>query len=249
MIDISSLVKEQIGVVSSRINVRNLKRFIADNDGFIIFGASEGGISTKKLLEKMNKKVIFFLDNDPKKKGKIIEGIKVHNPSELTGIKDKVLLSSVWFVDIARQLSGKFGLKPIKDYIPFFDIILFLSPFMDESMGYDFILNVERHIEEYQRVIDLLKDNYSREIYLKLIKYRMLALTPELIKKEELPYDSNFYENYPSRMQDVLKGLPNKLGELKTTYAAHFALKCYRFEDFKKGNIVIDGGAWKGDSA
>ncbi|MBP6512247.1 MAG: polysaccharide biosynthesis protein [Bacteroidia bacterium] len=64
----------------------------SEKTGVIIYGAGEAGLTTKRTLDRdkgTKYKVIAFLDDDPKKTGKKLEGISIYHVSELEKILDK----------------------------------------------------------------------------------------------------------------------------------------------------------------
>lgn len=64
----------------------------------IIFGAGEAGIITKGALDRdggMNYKVLAFIDDDPKKEGKTIEGITIYGPDKLEKLLDTKTIVNV----------------------------------------------------------------------------------------------------------------------------------------------------------
>lgn len=71
----------------------------------IIFGAStRGKYAAIKLKDEYE--VVGFADNDIKKWGKIIMGIKVIKPSELINFNYKIIIASEYYDEIAVQLSN-----------------------------------------------------------------------------------------------------------------------------------------------
>lgn len=69
----------------------------------IIFGAGESGIITKRTLDRdagTKYKVLAFIDDDPKKAGKTLEGISIHTPDKLKKLLEK---NSVAHVIISIQ--------------------------------------------------------------------------------------------------------------------------------------------------
>ncbi len=71
-----------------------------------LFGASSGGKRALFLLRHLNKKVLFFVDNDSGKWGKSIENLKVYPPEKLLeGEVDAVIIaSSTGEMEILSQL-------------------------------------------------------------------------------------------------------------------------------------------------
>jgi len=77
------MVAYRIGVKYAFIYIRNLK---LDEKNTVIYGAGQGGVAAKLSFEnanKVNRKIIAFVDDDPRKVGKTIGGVKIFNASEL----------------------------------------------------------------------------------------------------------------------------------------------------------------------
>jgi FlaA1/EpsC-like NDP-sugar epimerase len=70
--------------------VKNLR---IDKRRVIIYGAGEVGIAAKRTLDhdpKVNMTMIAFIDDDERKSGKVIDGVKIYHPSEIGNlIKDE----------------------------------------------------------------------------------------------------------------------------------------------------------------
>jgi FlaA1/EpsC-like NDP-sugar epimerase len=65
---------------------QELKNPTRDKQEIIIYGAGESGLITKRALDRdagTRLKVLAFIDDDPAKKGKTVEGIKIYHSSEL----------------------------------------------------------------------------------------------------------------------------------------------------------------------
>ncbi len=63
--------------------IKNLK---LDKRRVIIYGVGETGVATKRNLDSdlsVNMSVVAFVDNDPRKKGKVVDGIKIYHTDEL----------------------------------------------------------------------------------------------------------------------------------------------------------------------
>lgn len=78
-----SLTAFRILVKSVYQELRNPSR---DKQSIIIYGAGESGLITKRALDRdagSNYKVIGFIDDDETKKGKTVEGVRIHPPHDL----------------------------------------------------------------------------------------------------------------------------------------------------------------------
>ena len=70
-----------------------VKNFRIDKRRVIIYGAGEVGIAAKRTLDhdpKVNMTMVAFIDDDERKTGKVIDGIKIYHPTEIGDlIKDE----------------------------------------------------------------------------------------------------------------------------------------------------------------
>ena len=92
MVVIDALVTTAI-MISSRLAVKAIyfenKNPEKEKANVIIYGGGESGIITKRTLDRdaaVRYKVVAFLDDDPKKHGRSLEGVFIHNPSRLEKI-------------------------------------------------------------------------------------------------------------------------------------------------------------------
>lgn len=70
----------------------------------VIFGTGGVYSENKDKLSK-NDEIIAFLDNDEKKWGNILDGVKIHNPSHVHSMQyDKIVLMSIYSSDMREQL-------------------------------------------------------------------------------------------------------------------------------------------------
>lgn len=83
-------------------------------DDLIIFGASGFGKKAISYLEK-NYNVLCWLDNDCTKWGKKYENYIVNNPQEVVGFQGKIMVTSVYKVEIEKQLIA-LGVHPGRIY-------------------------------------------------------------------------------------------------------------------------------------
>ncbi|MBL7924304.1 MAG: polysaccharide biosynthesis protein [Bacteroidia bacterium] len=69
-----------------------LKNPSSEKTGVLIYGAGEAGLTTKRTLDRdkgTRYKVVGFIDDDPKKAGKKLEGIGIHPASQLENLLEK----------------------------------------------------------------------------------------------------------------------------------------------------------------
>lgn len=85
----------------------NIASFLSSQKSVVLFGAGLAGRNALKVLREKGIQVLFFCDNDTKKQGSYIDGVKIYPPSYLLNHKkETILISSDYFGDIARQLQA-----------------------------------------------------------------------------------------------------------------------------------------------
>lgn len=87
---------------------RQISAFLEGKRG-VIFGASAGGKRVLGTIKSIKRgiKIVAFFDNDERKWGTLIEGIKVFPPSELLAINpDFIIVASMWEDEIRDQLES-----------------------------------------------------------------------------------------------------------------------------------------------
>lgn len=81
------------------IYVKNLK---IDRRRVIIYGAGDVGLTAKRTLDhdqKVNMNVVAFIDDDERKRGKVIDGVKIYHTSELGSILDEEKVDDLIIAD------------------------------------------------------------------------------------------------------------------------------------------------------
>ena len=83
-------------MVTARLLVKvlyqELKNPTSEKTGVLIYGAGDAGLITKRTLDRdrgTRYKVIAFVDDDPKKSGKKLEGVSIYAPSQLEALLSK----------------------------------------------------------------------------------------------------------------------------------------------------------------
>ncbi|HHU72703.1 MAG TPA: class I SAM-dependent methyltransferase, partial [Clostridiales bacterium] len=70
----------------------------------VIFGASIGGVKVANTLFNLNINFEFFVDNDEKKWGSIINGKNICSPRVLTEKVYNIIIASAYYEEIEKQL-------------------------------------------------------------------------------------------------------------------------------------------------
>lgn len=89
------------------IYVKNLK---LDKIRVMIYGAGEAGVATKRTFDhdnKVNKSIIAFLDDDERKVGKTIDGVRIFNAKELSNLVLKHELDEIIFASYTIPIDRK----------------------------------------------------------------------------------------------------------------------------------------------
>ena len=150
-------------------------------DDIVLFGAGITGTKVKKYLDSYGIRVRYFIDNNPNKQGKDIDGVEILPEKKLLELcPDAVILISCdAFMEITRQLVGD-GFK--RKNILYFEPDWLNSP--RGQGGY-----ISAHLKDFAEVFYELADEKSREVYLALLNYK---ITHELSflegKADSVPY-------------------------------------------------------------
>jgi FlaA1/EpsC-like NDP-sugar epimerase len=101
------MVTYRILVKYSFLYVKNLK---LDKKRVIIYGAGESGVATKRTFDhdfKVNKNIIAFVDDDLRKVGKTIDGIKILNAKDLPTLINEHELDEIIFASYSIPIEQK----------------------------------------------------------------------------------------------------------------------------------------------
>ncbi|URZ16013.1 2,3,4,5-tetrahydropyridine-2,6-dicarboxylate N-acetyltransferase [Clostridium felsineum DSM 794] len=82
------------------INILSINK----NKKLIVFGASKMGETALKILKQRNIEVNFIFDNDSNKNNKFVENVKVVMPHKNEGSNYIILITSMYYNEIAEQL-------------------------------------------------------------------------------------------------------------------------------------------------
>lgn len=75
------------------------------NRKLLLFGAGARGSYALEELNKIGAHIVGFIDNDPKKHGKKINGYTIYSPEEISKFRDtKLIIASIYFQEIKKQL-------------------------------------------------------------------------------------------------------------------------------------------------
>lgn len=108
-------VMEFEGKIDRFLNAQNI----------VIFGASSGGKEALEMLRFLNKRPSFFTDNDQKKWGTEVDGVKVIPPEELKKLNpDAIVIGSTVYEDeMIEQVEG-YGLGDKVVVMDFLELLM-----------------------------------------------------------------------------------------------------------------------------
>ncbi|MGC8791329.1 MAG: FkbM family methyltransferase [Desulfurella sp.] len=197
--EIIELAEENSDLISYKISEEFIKKY----DNYVVFGASVGGARTKEFLDKLGKNVVYFVDNDINKKGKEFLGKIVKHPSEILFFDNKVIIASMWWYDIKKQLEEHYGLLG--------NIEFFLAPFLFignmelENTQKRFLPHLKLNLNNYLQIFDLLEDDTSRVLYFRILKGRVFSVKnliwPPVLKVE---YNQYFHPKVKPEDDDII---------------------------------------------
>lgn len=147
---------DNIKSIVDQLNVDFDKIEYKDKDnGIILFGVGIYGEIVLQFFRRHGVNVLYYCDNDVSKQGKVIDGIKVISPRELTNINYTIVVITArhYVEQISKQLN-EMNINNIS-----FDTYF-----------------VKKMLHKYEYVYsNLLKEKRSREIYIQIIKSLILG--------------------------------------------------------------------------
>jgi len=162
------------------------------NRQLIIFGASSGGIYLKNFLGLSGYVINNYCDNDQKKWGNFIDGIKVVRPCDLFNLKQGnilVCIASNWAREIAAQLE-QMGIE-----------YLDLTNWSDRwKASFDPEL-INTNVGLIEKTYRLFEDKYSKACYQSVLKYR-LTMKPEVLCLSD--YEQYFHPLVKPEEEEVI---------------------------------------------
>ena len=166
--------------------MEKLNLFIANNDNFYLFGADGEGAFCHRWLKEKNKTVQAYVDNDIKKIGGILEELAVLSIQDVDLFNAKIIITSIHADEIAIQLTN-LGLQLGKDYIAYDNLYWIDEPQFYNCVGLPFYEYFKQNKSYFGEVLGFLSDDYSKEIYTRVINYRLTSLNPIRRGKNNLP--------------------------------------------------------------
>ena len=155
---------------------RLIETLLSSKKKIVIWGASRGGKEVLEFLRSISIEPEYFVDSDPEKHGRLVEGIRVLSPSSLKG-DELVIIGSIHQDEIALCLEQR-GIRYISNIFS----ILHEKSVVKKNFS---VLN--EHLDELIAVFELLADDESKKVYSSYIKY-LLSSSPVYVKKVRYPH-------------------------------------------------------------
>ncbi len=205
----------------SKLSIESLRNNLSGFSNILLYGAGSAGIAFLHYLRKYDITPSAFIDGDPKKWGTKCEGIDVLSPESIIKTFGEDILVIVAIntdgkrycksFDEALRLGGhtgvhkrliELGIKNIVDYTIFRNCYeLFIGDEYNLPSCSDVYLMKEKK-EDIKKVFEMLEDDLSKEIYYKIVKFRMLDDSIEIptLKQDHQYFEPGLYRPIQSEI-------------------------------------------------
>lgn len=204
------------------MSLDDMKRELEKYHGKVcLYGAGSAGIAFLYYLRRIEVEPAFFVDKNAVRWGTVCEGVEVIGPEQIVEKvgKDALVIVTIntdgkryckSFADELRrgghtgvhQMLHELGIENVVDYT-FFRRCHELfqgDPYNMPSCSDVYLM--DRHMEEIQEVYDRLADDLSREVYKKILRFRLID---DSIAVPTMPQDKQYFEYgfYQKREDEV----------------------------------------------
>jgi FkbM family methyltransferase len=143
---------------------KDFASFLSNQCDVVLFGAGLAGENALKILKEKGVKILFFCDNDTKKQGTCIDGVKIFPPSHLLEHSEEtIFISSDYSGEISEQLQ-QMGITNFYYFGFCFDYERWHGHFDSHRL------------KAYEERIDfaskLFSDEDSRNLFASIVKFR-----------------------------------------------------------------------------
>ncbi len=212
----------------------------------VIFGTGSSGQGTYQTLKHAGVQVRYFLDNTPPKD---IDGIPCYQPQDKPVDDLPIILCSVWHMEIYQQLGAMGLLEESREIFPLSLPHFLTGHEFDDMIGWGFYQCLQARLSDFQAAHAILDDQQSKDTFIKILAYRLAALSPAEILPEHLPCPPQRYRHEAKAAPALNQHLPDYL---QAAIKGCFTHPQYFLDGFfqpRTGDIVLDCGAWRGDSS
>lgn len=204
------------------MSLDDMKRELEKYHGKVcLYGAGSAGIAFLYYLRRIAVEPAFFIDKNAVRWGTVCEGVEVIGPEQIVEKvgKDALVIVTIntdgkryckSFADELRRgghrgvhrMLHELGIENVVDYT-FFRRCHELfqgDPYNMPSCSDVYLM--DRHMEEIQEIYDHLADDLSREVYEKILRFRLID---DSIVVPTMPQDKQYFEYgfYPKRDDEV----------------------------------------------
>ncbi|MFC1741089.1 FkbM family methyltransferase [Nanoarchaeota archaeon] len=235
------------------LSLEDVSRALGSEDAFVIFGSGPLVMKVMSFLKSRGKDVTAFLDSDRSKEGSVLEGIEVFHPSNFDFKGKKMILASYQELALAQDLISGYGLKYIDDFFFFIDLVNTEMSGFKDLLGKRFYDHAMQNKDDFLKVWGLLSDGYSKDIFKRLINYRIRALNPESISLESLPCQPSRHAEYEKDAKSYFQELPEAIpADLRTAISFKLSINPYSYFDKvipENKKVILNCGAYNGNTS
>jgi len=237
-------------------SLADMQNFVESNETFYLFGAGEEGESYARWLRNRGKKVIAFIDNQAAIQGIIYEGLEIISLEKVVNKDSRIIITSIHSDLISLQLEDH-GFKFLEHYIVYDNLMWIDYAHFSHNVGAPFYNTIKDIKDEFIKVYNLLSDDYSKEVYSKVINYRLTVFAPSVRKKDYLPIPLDSYYSLKKSRNTKKEQLHNELKEKYPmdkikTIARNVANNLYSYNNYLKMDnysVILDIGGYDGETA
>lgn len=184
-------------------------------DKIVLYGAGSAGIAFLKYLQDIDLYPHYFADGNPEKWGQQCEGIPIISPKDIVKKVGEEALVIVTINTDGKRYCKSFsealrngghtkvhqnlqecGCKNIIDYTYFRRCHLMFHGDKYNLPSCSDVYLMEKNEDKIQKVYEMMADDLSKDIYLKILRFRMLddSITVPTIKQEKQYFEYTFYD-------------------------------------------------------
>lgn len=204
------------------ISIEEMKNDLGNMaDGVVLYGAGSAGIAFLYYLRDVGIFPLCFADGDSKKWGSVCEGIPVINYKDIVGEYGEDVLVIVTINTDGKRYCKSFdealrsgghtgvhknlhdaGCKNVIDYTYFRRCRKLFHGDRYNLPSCSDVYLMEKHETDLEKVYSLLADDYSKDVFERLIRFRMLDDSIKIpTEKQDKQYFE--YEFYPKREDEI----------------------------------------------
>ncbi|MDP8247690.1 MAG: FkbM family methyltransferase [Candidatus Tritonobacter lacicola] len=237
------------GLKEPRLSLKDICRLIDRTDNFVIYGINALGQKVTKMLERINKRVIGFVHSGD---GGDLTDEEIDEIGKIDLKNSKIIIASYHELEIAKRLTAQCSLSYYKDFVFFDHVKMAIDRDFPDSFGSDFFYFLKKEQSKFKKAFNILEDEYSREIYQKVLKFRVDIFSPENIALDDLPTHIEVQNEYEAGSARYVDLLPSSIPEsLRKDIAFKISLDPYSYFDVvtpRNKKVILNIGAYNNTS-